>query len=301
MLSKAQKTRSETFSTILKTSHRNRNSSDRFASLARRLADCGAGGPVAEVKNPQPFKPGFRPTLLTILSGLILMSVALVGLTSYYHARRTANGLANQILEQTSQRIEERVLVLLRHAAEQGALANRRIRDEIISARSQPTAAQFPSITAYLHEVMQVDEQLSFLSLGLEASGEYCHVERRPGGKLSIQQCVRGDGGRIERSDFEVRPDGTRTRARFDADWHYDPRTRPYYQACRAAGKQTWTETYVFRNDPSPDVPGVTCATPVKTPAGELVGVISSDFNLEAICGFLQTMHIGQKGFAVVI
>lgn len=42
------------------------------------------------------------------------------------------------------------------------------------------TASDFGWITDYFHEMMKIHKHLTFLSLGLEATGEYCHVRRMP-------------------------------------------------------------------------------------------------------------------------
>jgi hypothetical protein len=147
---------------------------------------------------------------------------------------------------------------------------------------------------------MEVVPHVSFVSLGLESTGEYCHAERKPDGSLSLQDCIRDPQGKIQRSDFRY-AGGQRQRYHFDPDWNYDPRARPYYKAAREAGRQVWTDTYIFLNDPLPPTPGVTCATPVYAAnSTNLLGVVSVDFSLKALCSFVKEMRIGREGFATV-
>lgn len=249
----------------------------------------------------RPVKLRFRAILLLTLLGLVLVAAAAVGLSSYFNTRFTAEDLSNQVLLQTSARIEENVLALLQHASLQSRLTVQLLlRDEI--PRGQPIDAKlFPRITAYFYEVMRTHPQYTFLSLGLEATGEYCHVERKLDGGLIIQECLRTPNGTIERTDYELRDDGKRHAILIKPDWGYDPRTRPYYRLAREAKRQEWTPTYIFVNDPSPDTPGVTCATPLYDKAGGLIGVMSADFNLGSLCDFLKTIQVGREGFAVVV
>jgi adenylate cyclase len=237
---------------------------------------------------------------LIALLGLVLVTFLIVGVGSYHNARVAADSLASQILDQTASRIAERILLLLQTASTESELTRKLMFNPDIPPYGPPSPAHFPVITSYFYEVMRAQPHFSFLSLGLEGKGEYCHVERKVDGTLVPQECVRNAAGKIERSDYRI-TNGMRQRIHFDPDWGYDPRTRPYYIAAKEAGRQTWTETYVFVNDPSPDSPGVTCATPVYGADGALLGVISADFNLEALCGFLKGIPVGREGFAVVV
>jgi len=237
--------------------------------------------------------------MITVL-GLVVLTLLVVGFGSYHNARIAADNLAAQVLEQTSERIAERILFLLQTAGIQGELTRKLLLNPDIPPHTLPTAQTFPVVTAYFYEVMREHPELTFLSLGLEAKGEYCHVERKIDGTLVPQECIRNEAGKIERTDYIV-TNGVRHRILFNPDWGYDPRVRPYYIAARETGRQTWTETYIFVNDPSPDSPGVTCATPVYGPDRTLLGVVSADFNLEALCGFLKGIAVGRDGFAVVV
>ena len=56
----------------------------------------------------------------------------------------------------------------------------------------------------------------------------------------------------------------------------------------REAGRPKRSGTYIFfGTEGVADVPGVSCATPVYAADGSLRGVLTSSFDLIALCGFL--------------
>jgi adenylate cyclase len=242
----------------------------------------------------------FRVTIMTILLSVLIATVFALGGSSYYNAHFNANELSKQIHDQTSARVEERLASLVSTAEEESDLISSVLTSGRLFPDRFPTSRDFGAITSFFLEVMKVHRDLSFLSLGLEATGEYCHVMRRADGSLLQQECVRTSQGTMTRSDFEVF-EGARKRVLYKADWGYDPRCRPYYQAAKRAGRQTWTDSYVFTNDPDPSVPGVTYSTPIYDGDGVLQGVLSTDFNLEALCQFIKGLSIGREGFAFII
>src|SRR5262249_16381011 len=141
------------------------------------------------------------------------------------------------------------------------------------------------------------------LSLGIEATGEWCYVRRTPEGNLVIGELRRNARtGKLELSDYRPE-DYPRKPFYFNPDQSdEDPRQRPWYTAARKAGRQVWSESYVlFGARGIADVPGVSCATPVRGKDGALVGVLTSTFGLYEICDYLKELHIGQHGFAFVV
>lgn len=242
----------------------------------------------------------FRTTMLLVMLTIVVITVGAIGISGYHTARITAEELSRQVLHERSARIQQRIVAMLQGAAAQSELVGLLISNKDIPGGDEPRSENFPMITAYFYEAMRVHTQLTFLSLGIEATGEYCHVERKADGSLVIQECIRNAAGKIERRDYRI-VNRERVQVRHDEDWSYDPRTRPYYKAAREARKQVWTETYVFTNDPSPDTTGVTCATPILGPNGALQGVVSADFNLEALCEFLRETPAGREAFAIVV
>ena len=80
-------------------------------------------------------------------------------------------------------------------------------------------------------------------------------------------------------------------------DEGYDPRQRDWYSNALAEDGTVFTETYL-------DVFGrllVTCATPVKSSAGETVGVFGMDILIEDINESVVNAEVGEQGYAFLI
>jgi len=242
-------------------------------------------------------KVTLRFTLLSVLVGLLLLTVTVLGYSSYENARFTADDLSQQIVDQTSSGVDNQIKDLLSVANTQGDL-NRRLLE---SGQQDPTS--FPRLAAYWVEVMKAQPRLTRVSLGLEASGEWLYVRRRPDGRLAIgelRQVPRSD--RLALRDFwpEAYPHGQPFYFNPDKT-DEDPRPRPWYVAGKRAKKQTWSESYVFfGTEGVADVPGVSCATPVFRDE-KLVGVLTSSFDLGEVCRFLKALKVGKNGYAFVV
>ena len=238
-----------------------------------------------------------RFTLTAILLALTLFTVASLGCISYRNARFTAADLSDQILDQNSRRVDARLNSLLFSANTQGDL-NRRLLES-----GQFDERDFHKLAPYWLEVMKTHPRLTRLSLGLEDSGEWSYVRRRPDGRLAVGELHRNaSDGKLELSDYWPE-DYPRRPFRVDPNrTDEDPRRRGWYIAAREAGRQTWSETYVlFGTEGAADMPGVSCATPVHAPDGSLRGVLTSSFDLAELCGFLKDMHVGKAGYAFVV
>jgi adenylate cyclase len=260
-------------------------------------ADTARRGPGSYRAGNWPMKLTLRFTLTAILLALTLFTVASLAYVSYRNARFTADDLSAQILDQNSQRIDSRVNSLLLTANAQGDL-NRRLLES-----GQFDARDFRKLARYWLDVMAAHPRLTRLSLGLEDSGEWSYVRRRPDGRLAVGELRRNPAtDKLELSDYWPE-DYPRRPFRFDPDrTDEDPRRRPWYVAAREAGRQKWSETYVlFGTEGVADVPGVSCATPVHAPDGSLRGVVTSSFDLAELCGFLRDLAVGKSGYAFVV
>jgi adenylate cyclase len=245
-------------------------------------------------------KVPFRTAITSVLLCVLLPTVLVLGISSYQAGRFTVEDLSAQILSQTTARMEERAEAMLRTGTAPCSLVLRYLQDEEREQGKPVDASRFGELGEYLHQVMQVYPQLSYLGLGHEARGDYCNGIRREDGTFAVQECVRNRAGKVERRDYEI-AQGTRKLANFEKDSGYDPRIRPWYTTARKAGRQIWTPTYVFVNHPNPAVPGVSCAAPVYDRKGALVGVVSADFTLADLSAFLKTVRIGRSGFAFIV
>jgi adenylate cyclase len=241
-------------------------------------------------------KVRLRVTLLTSLIGLILVTVVTVGVASFLNSRAAAEGMAGQILEQTSRLVDQQVDRLLGDATAQTALTVRMLQTD------QLHSSDFPKLVAYWQEALAIGPDLASLYLGLAETGEGVGVSRLHGGRFTVWQSTRSAAGRLEQREFWAE-DYPRRPYLFDpARQPPDIRTRPWFVAAERQGQSTWSDTYVFLGlEGLHTVFGVTYSAPVYRAGGRLDSVIQVDFDLDGLCRFLNGLHVGNEGFAFLV
>src|SRR5436309_1262533 len=100
-----------------------------------------------------------RLTLLTILLSLTLLAVLLMGLSSLYHMRNTADDLSRKLLAQTSERIDHRIDDLVHTATSQGDVNLHLFKSDLFKA-GQLSPDDFDRMASYWSEVLQVRRSL---------------------------------------------------------------------------------------------------------------------------------------------
>ena len=240
----------------------------------------------------------FRFTLIAALTVLLTGTVAVLGAVSYVNGRANAEELSHRVLEQTARRIDVWIDGLLSTARTQNEL-NRRL----LLAGTWPLD-DFTSLGSYWVDVMRTHEALSFLSVGLEGSGDMLAVERRPDGRLSLRELRRqGVGGALALADFW--PEDHARRAPFATKPDHaagDPTRRGWYLEASAAGRSIWTETYTFLGEGGLEsITGVTHATPVLRQDGSRLGVLTADYDVLAVSRYLASTPVGHAGLAFVV
>ena len=242
----------------------------------------------------------FRVTLTTIFLTLLALSSLAIGFTSFLFGRENASDLSTQIIEQTSNRIDLRIRALLDVALSQSQINEKLVNSDqlrVSDARhNEPlTSEDFPVISDYFLEVMTVHKELAYLSLAIEATGEYCMLEQKHG-SITSRRYIRNADNQIEIHDYEYSNNGD-IKYKFSEYNNYDPRKRPWYVAAKKAGRQTWPDSFVFwGTDLVSTTPGKTCATPIYTD-GELQYVLTADFELRDLSNFLKNqIRVGDSG-----
>ena len=239
-------------------------------------------------------QPSFRLTLSSVLVALVTLAVFAIGAVSLRLGSESATALSLQVLEQTLHRVDLRVRSFLRVAVRQSQLSERLLQ----SGQLPPT--DFDALSRHLTQAMEVHRDLTNLGLGVEATGEFCMVSRKSDALSSVNY-VREPDGTMRVDLYEPYVDGRRLVGHKPFDG-YDPRRRPFYVGAVGAGEPAWTEAYLFFGAGGRGrVPGVTYGSPVRADDGSLVGVLHADFDLFALCRFLDGLRSEVPGFAFVV
>jgi sigma-B regulation protein RsbU (phosphoserine phosphatase) len=137
--------------------------------------------------------------------------------------------------------------------------------------------------------VLKANPGLSWVSYSDE-SGAFTGAYRPPEGLLRINRSHIMNG-KTKLVEWEVLPNGTQKPFKTDDDSGYDPRVRPFYVKPKQEGRLVWLPPYVFYWQ---WVPGITCAVPVKDAGGKLRGVLTADFDLNALSDFVSGLSVSE-------
>jgi adenylate cyclase len=246
-------------------------------------------------RRARPKTYGFGRLLTGILFLLLLSSMALIAVVSSVFTRVSIQELSNRIVQQTLARVELRIEELLQQAMTHNEQTRRLLEGQ------QLAVTDFKALGAFFAHSLEGLKDLTYLGFGLETNGDYVFAERLQDDSIRVREYVIGAAGQRVIQDWRWR--GPVRELVKVTPWDgYDPRQRPFYQQAIIARTNAWTETYQFwRGSERGTVPGVTLATPFYGSDGKLVGVLNADFDLAALCKFLDAVRQGMAGYAFVV
>src|SRR5205823_4311993 len=129
--------------------------------------------------------------------------------------------------------------------------------------------------------VLRANPGFSWVSFS-DPRGAFTGAQRSSDGALLLNRSSM-EHGKTVMDEFAVDSGGRLSPRRHEGDTGYDPRLRPFYRQAIAARARVWTDPYVFYDE---GIPGITCASPVYGADGELRGVLTVDFDLNALSAF---------------
>ena len=221
----------------------------------------------------------YRLSLAVVIPLLVVITGGLVAAVSYTSTRasirRLAGSLFAEVADQTAAHARAHV-----HRAVPAV--------DVLASLLADDAAPPPSdeLVRRLLAVLRANPGFSWVSFS-DPTGAFTGVERTANGTLLVNRSHLA-GGKTVMDEQVVAPDGSWQPHRHEADTGYDPRTRPFYTRAVAAHHRVWTDPYVFFDE---GVPGITCASPVYDGHGELRGVVTVDFDLNALSAFVAKLH----------
>lgn len=230
-----------------------------------------------------------RVGLGAAVSLLVAIAVGLVSWITFVNTRAS-------ILAQTHERVDALLRELARQvdahlaaAVPAVELSRMLTRDGLVRRDADSLARQFTL-------VLRNNPSFSWVSYS-DAAGTFTGAYRTPEGTLSVSQSTfDARGGELR--EYTVGEGGEWTPSLHQVDYGYDPRVDRFYTAARAARARVWVGPYVFFDE---GVPGVTCATPYFGPDGELRGVFTVDFDLNALSDFVRALPFGEHGRVFVL
>ena len=224
-------------------------------------------------------RPSLRTTLLTLLVGLLLVTVLSLATVAQAGVSKIVDEMAGRSFTVGALAIGTQVDAffaptqpLLLESVEQVQRNRLRI-DEI------------EELSEYLVGRLRRAQSVGWLSYSDNETGQFVGAWRRDDGAIVLNRSRPDlDGGRP--FEVEVTPDGRRIPFYRDVPGGYDPRQRPWYQQAAASEGIIWTEPFAFNEGAY----GVTAAVALREPVtNRLLGVFTADFFLDDISRFLDS------------
>jgi adenylate cyclase len=235
-----------------------------------------------------------RPTLLTTVVGLVLLTALALGGSAAFLATSVTRTLieeartdaVNAAREEARQLFSTppRIVTELAAAAHRGALP--------MENRER--------LAAIFSEILRVNGRLAFIGYGNVEGGWYVGAGRSETDAIvEYAADPKIDGSAL--SAFAVAADGTRAAVPSDMP-PYFVATRPWFQQGLATPGPVWSPFYKFAVGFGANVTGITCmnrfaAADASTPTG----VFHADLRLRRIVDFLSSLRVGKRGAVFLV
>ncbi len=235
-----------------------------------------------------------RPSIRVIVALLMVLPVTVIAsllvVLSSVTAHRIAEDLGAQLVDRTTEAVQDDIRAYLASAVRVSDLYARRLqRGELPSSELQPWEAPM------LDDLVTTPDVAS-ICFG-NSTGD-CSWLLRNKGRLEVG---RADGARIENNtqEFAVDPaTGAIDLGKPIRTYEYDPRKRPWYDVALASETPRWTPIYFWFGETGGDLEtGSGYTRAVRDPqTNDVRGVLVIDVTLGALSSFLKRLPLAEQG-----
>lgn len=223
-----------------------------------------------------------RKTIPILIVTPLVVTIGFMSALSIVYGQRSANQLAEELMQSTNSRIQDQVIGKLQEAL----LVNRLNANAIATGELQLSERR--AWRSFFTSQIQVTPSMNYIFFG-DTQG-YFVGSRTQNGQLFAVFSGPETQGRTYQFDIndqgEILSDPSR-------DYEYDPRTRPWYKAAIAANRPVWSDVYLGFTVKELLI---TAAHPVYDQNNQLLGVLGIDVLIGEINRFLANLEIGETG-----
>jgi phosphoserine phosphatase RsbU/P len=231
----------------------------------------------------------YRTRLILGICLLVLFSGAAATLLAHRSARSSTTALADQLFREVSSHAVTRTRdFVMRAPPIVESLAKIGERGLVIASDS--AASHSDNLARQFLPILEANPGISWISYS-NKNGDFTGVYRTGDGAVRVNQSHIVDF-QTRRIEHDVRPDGSWKLQRQDDDTAYDPRLRPFYMKAAGQHQTVWTEPYIFYEQ---GVPGISCARAMYNDQNQLMGVLSVDFDLNALSSFISELSVSEN------
>ncbi len=222
----------------------------------------------------------FRTQLMLGVCGLVLVTGTAITWLAHLSARQSTDTLTDALFREASAHAVSETRAFAERATPVVEALRRLANDGLVLDNADRLARQ---LLAFL----QSNPGLSWVSYSDEA-GTFTGAYRTADGQQHVRE-TRVLNGKSPTLEYDVLADGGWHLAKPAFDSAYDPRVRPWYTKIKGAGRLVWLPPYIFYDQ---GVPGITRGAPVLDRAGRFRGVVTADFDLNALTTFVARLSI---------
>jgi len=234
-------------------------------------------------------KRSFRTALLTLVLGSLAITVGVIGAVGFFNSMNSLNELKARQYDLTSRLMRLEINRLLTAPAKLVTSL------DALTERGLMPADDSGRMAEFLGELLREEPELTWLSYSDATTGRFMGAWRDKDGSIVLNLSQPGiNEGRAR--EFRLDQDGQLQPFHRDLEGGYDPRERAWFQEAAKSTGPVWSEIYEFNDGEI----GITLSQAVRDEGGNLKGVLTADFSLQAINRFLDRINADKKRVLVL-
>jgi signal transduction histidine kinase len=214
--------------------------------------------------------------------------VGLVGYLSFRNGQKAVNGLAEQLIERTSNTVDQHLNSYLSIPHKVAQINADAIRMGLLNVRDRQTVGKY-----FWYQMQAYD--VSYIGIGL-TTGEGVGAARYDGKTVTMDDWSAKPPNNW--TSYALNSQGDRTRVLETLDWNNFE--QPWYTGPIKAGKPSWSPIYVI-NYPNETYIATSAGRPIYNANNQLLGMVSVDVSLLKLSNFLRSLEVSRSGQVFIL
>ena len=223
-----------------------------------------------------------RQTIPILVVMPLVVAIGVIGSLSIYYGRRSMHQLSEDLMQSTTNRIQDQVTGLLQEALLLNRLNASAIESGELNLQNRRDWGR------YFTSQLQATTATNYIYFGDQQG--YFVGSRIQNNKRFIVLSHEETQGRTYQYDVD---DLGEPSTEPSNDYVYDPRSRPWYKAAIAAKRPVWSNAYVGF---TAQELLITATYPIYDRRNQLLGVLGADMFITEINRFLEALEVGKTG-----
>ena len=239
-------------------------------------------------------KISLRTVLIIPFVLQIVSTVLLVGYLSYQSGQKAVENLANELMAELGERIEQNLSSYLQTAEQVNQINAANLN------RGTLNSENLSEIKAYFWDQLQVFEELTGIAIATE-NKNFLAIGKPGDGSFVERVKDKSTAGKLDNYLINDKLERIKLLFSFPYDPHQDPLDNPWYAIAKNANKSTWITVVSSVRGEDKRLLMAANFLPFYNSDREFEGVASAAFQLEVIGRFLEQLKTGKNGTALIV